>query len=85
METGLYRRYLKEYVKEAVDNSDGTTVGISAYLWEKKVTGLLVRDKKEKTKALDEARRAFDEHRHWPVPIVISHLGLNLKEFGMTL
>ena len=48
METGLYRQYLKEFVKEAVDNSDGTTVGISAYLWEKKVSGLLVRNKKEK-------------------------------------
>jgi hypothetical protein len=85
METGLYRRYLKEYVKEAVDNSDGTTAGISAYLHEKNISGLLVRDKKMKNKALEEARRAFDEHRHWPVPIVISHLGLNLKEFGMSL
>jgi hypothetical protein len=85
MEKGLFRRYLKEYVKEAVDNSDGTTAGISTYLQEMRVSGLLVRNKAEKTKALEEARRAFDEHRHWPVAIVISHLGLDLKEFGMTL
>jgi hypothetical protein len=85
MDTGLYRHYLNQYVKEAVQNSDGSTAGISGYLWEKKVTGILVKHRAEKNKALAEARRAFDEHRHWPVPIVISHLGLNLKEFGMKL
>jgi hypothetical protein len=85
MDLRLYRRYLNEYVKEGLENSNGTAAGVSAYLWEKKVGGLLVQHKTEKNRALDEARRAFDEHRHWPVPIILSHLGLDAKEFGLKL
>jgi hypothetical protein len=85
MDLRLYRRYLNEYVKEALENSNGTAAGASAYLWEKKISGILVQHKVEKNKALAEARRAFDEHRHWPVSIIISHLGLDLKEFGLKL
>ncbi|UCH61245.1 MAG: hypothetical protein JSV61_07115 [Anaerolineales bacterium] len=76
MDLGVYRQYLEQYVREAVDNSDGTNVSISNYLWEKKITGLWVRHRQEKQKALKEARKAFDEHRHWPLEIVLSHLGV---------
>lgn len=85
MNTALYMRYLKEFVQEAIKNSDGTNAGIAAYLWEKKITGFMVQHKEEKQKALTEARKAFDEHRHWPVPIVVSQMGLDLKEMGMKL
>jgi hypothetical protein len=84
MDIGVYRSYLRELVKEALENSDGSTSGISGYLWEKKIAGLIVRHRKEKQRALDDARKAFDEHRHWPVPIVISHLGLDPKELEST-
>jgi hypothetical protein len=77
IDLGLYRRYLQETVQEAVQNSDGTTAGILNYLREKQITGLLVRHKNEKTKALADARQAFEEHRHWPVEIVLSHLGVD--------
>jgi len=77
MDLSAYQRYLKEYVLEAVQNSDGTTAKISEYLWSKSVGGLLTRQKPEKQKALTEARRAFDEYRHWPVDIILSHLGIS--------
>lgn len=76
MDLGLYQRYLAEFVNEAIQNSDGTTAGIAAYLWEKKVGGFFVTHRQEKNRALDAARRGFDEHRHWPVDIVLSHLGV---------
>jgi hypothetical protein len=41
-----------------------------------KVSGFLVRNRAEKQKALEDARNAFDSHRHWPVEIVLSHLGI---------
>jgi len=81
MDRGLFRRYLQQYIKEALENSDGSTAGISRYLWEKTVgSGLFTRHKKEKNEALAEARKAFDEHRHWPVDIVITQLGMDPKE-----
>jgi hypothetical protein len=81
MDRGLFRRYMQEYIKEALANSDGSTTGVSRYLWEKTLaSGLLARHKKEKNEALSEARKAFDEHRHWPVDIVIAQLGIDPKE-----
>jgi len=76
MDLKAYRHYLEQFVREALEKSDSTNAGISSYLWEKKVSGLLVRHRQEKQKALNEARKAFDEHRHWPVEIVLSHLGI---------
>ena len=80
MDSGLIRRYVREYVKEAIVNSDGTTIGVSNYLREKVITGFLVQHRKEKERALEDARRVFDEHRHWPVQLVLPHLGLSLEE-----
>ena len=82
MDIGAYRNYMEELLKEALENSDGSNSGISEYLREKKVSGLFVRNKKEKQRALEDARKAFDEHAHWPVDIVISHLGVDPKEIG---
>jgi len=76
MDIGVYRQSLEKYVLEAVQNSDGTVKGISNYLWDIKISGFLVRNRAEKQKALDDARNAFDSHRHWPVEIVLSHLGI---------
>ena len=80
MNISLYRRYLQQFVKEALENSDGSNAGIASYLGEKKITGLLVQHREEKNRALADARRAFDEHRHWPTEIVLSHLGVETKE-----
>jgi hypothetical protein len=76
----IYRRYLSEYIQEAIENSDGTNAGISSFLWEKKIGRFLVSNKAEKQRALFDARKAFDDHRHWPQNIVLSHLGIERVE-----
>lgn len=76
MDIGVYRKALEELVLEAISNSDGSNASIAEYLGARRVSGLFVRNKTEKQRALDDARKAFDEHRHWPLEIVISHLGL---------
>jgi hypothetical protein len=40
----------------------------------------LVRDKEEKQRALQEAIKAFQGHRHWPLDIIFSHLGVEIKK-----
>ena len=76
MDHTLYQRYLKEYVAQARQASDGSVRSIAEELSAIHVGGLLVVHKEEKRRALADARRAFDEHRHWPLEIVLSHLGL---------
>ena len=77
MNTALYLKYLDRYVTEAVQNSDRTNSGIAEYLGEIKIKGLLTRHKVEKSRAVSDAQKAFYDHRHWPVDLVISHLGLD--------
>jgi len=77
MDIGLYRKYLQKYLKEAIEKSDGTKSGIAEYLSMIKVGGRFTRDKQEKETALRDVRNAFDEHRHWPLEIIISHLGVD--------
>ncbi len=83
MDIRVYRSFLQELIGDALEHSDGSVSEIAAYLHTRKVSGLLVRNKKEKKRALQDARNAFDEHRHWPLRIVISHLGLDPDELGV--
>ena len=71
-----YRTYLQDYVSQAIRGSDGTPHGIRDYLDSIQVKGVLVRDKAEKQRALTDAILAFTEHRHWPLDIILSHLGV---------
>ena len=80
---GIYRQCLQDIVQEAITHSDGSNAGIAEYLRSVTVGGWFTRNKTEKRKALEEARKAFDEHRHWPLEIVISHLGLDAKEIHL--
>jgi len=77
MDIGLYRHYLNKYIQEAFKNSDGTKAGVSEYLAEIKIGGVLTRHKEEKRRAVVDAKNAFNEHRHWPVEIILSHLGVD--------
>jgi hypothetical protein len=79
MDGNLYRHYLKQYVTDAIKNSSGTNAGISEYLSNIVIGGWLTRHKEEKRRALLDARVAFDEHRHWPREIILSHLGLDIS------
>jgi hypothetical protein len=76
----LFHRYIEEFAREAIANSNGTPKGISEYLWAKREAGRFARHRDEKNKALAELRRAFDEYRHWPLSIILSHLGIEDKE-----
>lgn len=79
MDIRLYRKYLNQYVEEALQNSDGSISGIAEYLSSIEVRGFLIRHKTEKIRALDDAKKAFDEHRHWPLDIILSHLGVSVS------
>ncbi len=78
MNFNRYQHYLRQYVTEALQNSDGSNRGISEFLWTIQVKGFLVRERTEKERALADARKAFDEHRHWPLDIILSQLGVEL-------
>jgi butyrate kinase len=78
MDIGAYRRVLEQYVREAIKNSDGTASGIAQYLDSIKSPGRFASHRLEKQTALREAIKAFGEHRHWPVNIIISHLGVEI-------
>jgi hypothetical protein len=80
MDIGVYRQCLEQYVREALERSDGTHAGITEYLNSIKVSGLFVRNKIEKQTALREAINAFEQHRHWPLQIVLSHLGVDVRK-----
>ena len=75
MDIGAYRQALEKYVSEALQNSDGTHSGISGYLWNIKLSRLTL-NRYEKQRALEDARRAFDDHRQWPIDVILSHIGL---------
>ena len=76
----LYQQYLHQYLKEAVKNSDASVSGIQRYLSDIRPPGRFAMHKKEKTQALADAKRAFEEHRHWPLEIILSQLGVDAQE-----
>lgn len=78
MNIQLYQRYLKQYVTEAVRQSDGTVRSVAEQLSMIQVRGMFVSHRFEKQRALDDARHAFSEHRHWPLEIILRHLGVTL-------
>jgi hypothetical protein len=80
MDIGIYRSFIEAYVKEALENSDRTNAGISEYLHSLKEAGRFTRHRQERNLALVEVRKAFDEHRHWPLSIILSFLGIENKE-----
>lgn len=79
MDIGAYRQALEKYVTEAMQNSDGTHKGISSYLWNIKLSRFTF-NRYEKQRALEDARHAFDDHRHWPIEVILSHLGIKTQK-----
>ena len=78
MDIKLYQQYLQEYVGRAIQNSNGTNASIAEHLDTIHI-GRLAAHRLEKERALADARKAFDEHRHWPLDIVLSHLGVKVE------
>lgn len=79
MDIRYFRQYVEAFIKEALDNSDRTNAGIAEYLGTIKPAGRFSSHKEERNRALEEVRKAFDEHRHWPLSIILSHLGIEDK------
>jgi hypothetical protein len=78
MDFTIYRKYLVQFVKEAIQNSNGTNAGIAESLQERTIgKAPWVRNKEEQRRALADACKAFEEHRHWPLDLVLSHLGID--------
>ncbi len=80
MNNQIYQKYLQEYVKQAVKQSNGSVSEIYDCLGQITVGGWLTRHKEEKRRALQDAMRAFSEHRHWPLDIILSHLGVEVEK-----
>jgi len=80
MNVELYRRYLEQYIREAIANTSGSNTSIYEYLDSIRIGKYFVAHKEEKKRALTDARQAFESHRHWPLQIVLSHLGIKLEE-----
>jgi hypothetical protein len=80
MDGKLYQQYLQQYVKEAIEHSDGSVRQIADRLHEQVVKGIFISHRVEKERALVDAQKAFDEHSHWPLGIILSHLGVALEE-----
>ena len=80
MDIQLYRKYLNQFVQGSINRSDGTVRSIREELDSIQLGGFLTRHKTEKKRALMDARQAFEEHRHWPLEIILSHLGVDAPE-----
>jgi hypothetical protein len=76
MDHNLYQRYLNEYVQAALDEGGGSVQGAREYLSQQEVRGLFVTHRKERQRALADARQAFDEHKHWPLELILKQLGV---------
>jgi hypothetical protein len=84
MDIGAYRTAVQNYVRQALEHTDGSNKQISEYLWSLSVPRFLARSKTEKRQALADARKAFDDHSYWPLEVILTQLGvdkelLNLK------
>jgi len=80
MDHKLYSQYMHIYLKEALVNGNSKPVEIARYLDEIPLPGRFARNKEERIRALQAVRQAFNEHRHWPLEIILSHLGIDLEK-----
>jgi hypothetical protein len=80
MDQKLYRQFMREYLREALEKSDGTNSGMSNYLMQQIEPGRFSRHRDEKIRALNEVQRTFSEHRHWPVDMIFTYLGIKQEE-----
>ncbi len=79
MDHKIYQKYMLELLQEAITNSDGKPTGIGNYLAEIPLPGRFARNREEKLRALAELKQAFNEHRHWPLDIILSQLGVDAQ------
>lgn len=83
MDIGAYRNAVQSYVRQALANTDGSNKRISEYLWSLSVPRLLTRHKAEKRQALNDVRKAFDDHSYWPLEVILSQLGVDKESLDL--
>ena len=77
MDHKLLKQYTLEYLNQALAAGLNKPAEISRYLEEIPLPGRFTRNKEIRIRALREIRQAFNEHRHWPLEIILSHLGID--------
>ncbi|MCI0476284.1 MAG: hypothetical protein L0Y55_08555 [Anaerolineales bacterium] len=80
MDQKVYRQFLREFLRDASQKSDGSNAGMASYLMQQIQPGRLARHRDEKIRALNDLNRAFSEHRHWPVDMIFTYLGIKPEE-----
>jgi hypothetical protein len=77
MDYQRFNQFMQAYLKDALASGARTPAEIARYLDEIPWPGRLARHKLERVRALREVRQAFTEHKHWPLDIILSHLGID--------
>lgn len=80
MNHSLYEKYRLQYLKEAIEASDKTTREIYRALTEIPPPGRFSFHKHEKLRAVNDLLGTFADRRHWPLDIILSHLGIDAEE-----
>ena len=83
MDIGAYRNAVQTFVRQALENTDGSNKKISEYLWTLSIPRFLARHKTEKRQALLDVRKAFDDHSYWPLDVILSQLGVDKESLNL--
>jgi len=78
MDQSRYNKYLIEYTRNALNNSDGTPSGAENYLHSQKKPGVFA--SAEKRTALIRAQKVFAEMQDRPLWLVLKALGLSEQD-----
>ncbi|MFZ6030614.1 MAG: hypothetical protein ACOYYS_23140 [Chloroflexota bacterium] len=76
MDHALYEKYRRQYLQEAMVGANRSPAEIYRALVELPRPGRFTFHREEKARALRDLLAAFEDHRHWPLDIILSHLGL---------
>jgi hypothetical protein len=80
MNHDVYRKYLKEYLLEAIQNGGSATRSIYTAVSEIPLPGRFARHRDEKRRAIQDIKDAFEGHMHWPLEMVINYLQVDAAE-----
>lgn len=78
MDQERYKECLVDFVRTALDRSDGTPTGAANYLGSRKKPGFLASE--EKKMAFERVKKVFTEMRDRPLWMVLKGLGLEVED-----
>jgi len=80
MDHEAYEKYRRQYLKKAYQESDHTPQAIYRALTEIRQPGRFAFNRDEKMRALRDLESAFEDRRHWPLDIILSHIDISLED-----